>query len=82
VIFTAFSSGILGGLVGGRLAYVIYDWDYFVANPRSIIGFEGLAQNGMIIGVIAAALIYMGVNENALLHCYSTWAMPLLWGHL
>jgi phosphatidylglycerol---prolipoprotein diacylglyceryl transferase len=54
---------IIGGLIGGRLAYVIYDWEYFIANPREIIGFLGLAQNGMIIGVIVAALIYMRVTR-------------------
>ncbi len=55
--------GIIGGLIGGRLAYVIYDWQHFVANPRDIIGFQGLAQNGMIIGVVVAALIYMRVTR-------------------
>jgi len=54
---------IIGGYIGGRLAYVIYDWEHFVANPRDIIGFEGLAQNGMIIGVIVVALTYMGVTR-------------------
>jgi len=55
--------GIIGGVVGGRLAYVIYDWEHFVANPQDIIGFAGLAQNGMIVGVIVAALIYMRVTR-------------------
>jgi len=55
--------GIIGGIVGGRLAYVIYDWEHFVANPQDIIGFAGLAQNGMIVGVIVAALIYMRVTR-------------------
>jgi len=54
---------IAGGFIGGRLAYIIYDWEHFVANPREIIGFAGLAQNGMIVGVIVAALIYMGVTR-------------------
>ena len=54
---------IIGGYIGGRLAYVIYDWPHFVANPREIIGFSGLAQNGMVIGIIAAALIYMWVTR-------------------
>jgi phosphatidylglycerol:prolipoprotein diacylglycerol transferase len=62
-IYGIFFWGIIGGLIGGRLAYVIYDWDYFIANPRLIINFQGLAQNGMIIGIIAAALIYMGVTR-------------------
>ncbi len=54
---------IIGGIIGGRLAYVIYDWEHFVANPRDIIGFQGLAQNGMIIGIVVAALIYMRVTR-------------------
>lgn len=62
-IYSIFLWGIIGGLIGGRLAYVIYDWDYFVANPREIIGFAGVAQSGMIIGIIAAALVYMGVTR-------------------
>jgi len=60
-LYSLFLWCILGGYIGGRLAYVIYDWGHFVANPRDIIGFAGLAQNGMVIGVIAAALIYMRV---------------------
>jgi phosphatidylglycerol:prolipoprotein diacylglycerol transferase len=54
---------IIGGYIGARLAYVIYDWEHLMANPREIIGFAGLAQNGMIIGVIVAALIYMRVTR-------------------
>ena len=54
---------IVGGLVGGRLAYVIYDWPHFVANPLDIFGFQGLAQNGMVIGIVVAALIYMRVTR-------------------
>jgi phosphatidylglycerol:prolipoprotein diacylglycerol transferase len=54
---------IVGGVVGGRLAYVIYDWQHFIANPRDIIGFQGLAQNGMVIGIVVAALIYMRVTR-------------------
>jgi len=62
-LYSLFLWCIIGGYIGGRLAYVIYDWEHFIANPRAIIGFAGLAQNGMIIGVIAAALIYMRVTR-------------------
>jgi phosphatidylglycerol:prolipoprotein diacylglycerol transferase len=58
-LYSLFLWCIVGGYIGGRLAYVIYDWQYFVENPRAVVGFAGLAQNGMIIGVIVAALIYM-----------------------
>ncbi|MGA2670460.1 MAG: prolipoprotein diacylglyceryl transferase [Dehalococcoidia bacterium] len=62
-IYSIFFCCILGGLIGGRLGYVIWDWQYFVANPRAIIGFQGLAQSGMIVGIIVTALIYMGVTK-------------------
>jgi phosphatidylglycerol:prolipoprotein diacylglycerol transferase len=62
-IYSIFFWGIVGGIVGGRLAYVIYDWPHFVAHPLDVFGFEGMAQNGMIIGVVAAALIYMRVTK-------------------
>jgi len=62
-IYGLFLWGVLGGLIGGRLAYIVYYWDYFMANPRQIIGFQGLAQLGMIIGIIVAALIYMRVTR-------------------
>lgn len=62
-IYSIFFWGVVGGLVGGRLAFIIYDWEHFIANPRDILGFQGLAQNGMIIGIIAAALIYMWVTR-------------------
>jgi phosphatidylglycerol:prolipoprotein diacylglycerol transferase len=54
---------IIGGLVGSRLAYIIYDWPHFAANPLDIFGFQGLAQNGMVIGIVVAALIYMRVTR-------------------
>jgi prolipoprotein diacylglyceryl transferase len=62
-IYSIFLWGVIGGLIGGRLTYVIYYWDHFMANPREIIGFQGLAQNGMIIGIVVAALIYMWVTR-------------------
>jgi len=62
-IYSIFFWGIVGGLVGGRLTYVIYYWPSFVANPRAIFGFQGSAQTGVIIGIIVAALIYMGITR-------------------
>ena len=62
-IYSIFLCGVIGGIIGGRLAYVIYYWEHFMANPREIIGFAGLAQMGMIIGIIVAALIYMAVTR-------------------
>ncbi|MFW6102296.1 MAG: prolipoprotein diacylglyceryl transferase [Chloroflexota bacterium] len=62
-LYSLFLWCIIGGYIGARIAYVVYKWEHFVANPGEIIGSAGLAQNGMIIGVIAAALIYMRVTR-------------------
>jgi len=62
-IYGIFFWGVVGGLIGGRVAYVIYYWDHFVAHPREIIGFQGLTQMGMIVGIVVAALIYIGITR-------------------
>jgi phosphatidylglycerol:prolipoprotein diacylglycerol transferase len=62
-IYSIFLWGVVGGLIGGRLAHVIQYWDHYATNPRAILGFAGLAQMGMIIGIIVAALIYMAVTR-------------------
>jgi len=62
-LYSLFLWCILGGFVGSRLTYVIGDWQSFVADPRHILGFEGQAQNGMVVGVVAAALIYMAATR-------------------
>ena len=62
-IYGLFFWGVVGGLIGGRVAYVIYYWGHFMANPREIIGFQGLTQMGVIVGVVVTALIYMGVTR-------------------
>ena len=56
---------IIGGYVGGRLVHVIDYWEYYVAHPREIVGFAGLAVYGTILGVILAAWIYVRVQRIA-----------------
>ena len=62
-IYSIFFWCILGGVIGGRLGYVIWDWQHFVAHPLDIFGFQGLAQSGMLTGIIVTALIYMRVTR-------------------
>jgi phosphatidylglycerol:prolipoprotein diacylglycerol transferase len=62
-VYSIFFWGIIGGLVGGRVTYVIYYWPEFVADPRAIFGLQGSAQTGAIIGIFVAALIYAGVKR-------------------
>lgn len=62
-IYGLFLWGIIGGFIGGRLAHVIDYWEYYIANPRELIGFAGLALYGTIIGVLVAVWIYMMVRR-------------------
>jgi phosphatidylglycerol:prolipoprotein diacylglycerol transferase len=62
-IYGLFLWGIIGGFIGGRLAHVIDYWEYYIANPRELIGFAGLALHGTIIGVLVAVWIYMMVRR-------------------
>ncbi|UCC59502.1 MAG: prolipoprotein diacylglyceryl transferase [Dehalococcoidia bacterium] len=46
------------GLIGARLIHVIDKFDYYLDNPREIVGFDGLAIFGVILGGLLGAWIY------------------------
>lgn len=50
---------IPAGIIGARLYYVIFSWDYYGANPSEILNFRGggLAIHGGLIGGILVAWI-------------------------
>lgn len=54
---------IIGGIVGARLVHVIDKWDYYIAHPRQIVGFEGVAVYGAVIGAVLAVLIYTWLKK-------------------
>jgi phosphatidylglycerol:prolipoprotein diacylglycerol transferase len=54
---------IIGGILMARLFHVIDKWDYYMAHPSQIIGFEGLAIYGAVLGAMAAVLIYCWVKK-------------------
>ena len=55
--------GIIGGILVSRLLHVIDKWDYYMANPRQIIGFAGLTVYGAVFGALLAVLIYCWVKK-------------------
>lgn len=66
--------GTFGGIIGARLYYVIFKWDYYSQNLGEIVQIwnGGLAIYGGIIGAILAAYItckHNGLNFMNLLDC-------------
>lgn len=57
--------GIIGGIVGARLYYVIFSWDTYQDNLLEIFNLRngGLAIYGGIIGALLAALIVFKVKK-------------------
>ena len=55
--------GIPGGIIGSRLVHVIDQLDYYLANPGKIIGGEGQAIYGAILGGALAAWIGSKVHR-------------------
>lgn len=54
---------IIGGVVVSRVVHVIDRWEYYIAHPEQIIGFEGLAVYGAVLGALLATLIYAWVKK-------------------
>ena len=52
--------GIVLGLLGARIYYVVFSWDYYRLHPAEIPDLRGggLALYGSLIGAVAAVLIY------------------------
>ncbi len=63
VIYSVALWAVLAGIIGSRLFHIIDEWDYYIANPRQIIGFEGQTIYGAVLGAMVGALIYSWVNK-------------------
>lgn len=55
--------GIVGGIIGARLAHVIDYWSEYIANPRAIFGFAGLSLYGAVIGALLAIWLYTRIKK-------------------
>ena len=75
---------ILFGFVGARLYYVLFNLDYYLANPIEIVEVwnGGLAIHGGIIGAIMAMYIYCKKNKISLIEMLDICAPALLIGQI
>ena len=74
--------GTVGGIIGARLYYCVFKWDYYGANPLDIfkIWNGGLAIYGGIIGGILAGFITCLVTKLNFLNLLDLVGMSLLIG--
>ena len=63
------SCSLLGGILGGRLLYVVLQWDYFVQTPQQVLAIwnGGLVWYGGFVGGLVAGWLYMRVKRLQLL---------------
>lgn len=56
---------ILAGVIGARLYYVIFQWDFYASNPLEIVQIwkGGLAIHGALIGGFLAFFAYCGIKK-------------------
>jgi phosphatidylglycerol:prolipoprotein diacylglycerol transferase len=57
--------GVPLGILGGRLYYVVFQWDYYSAHPGDILAVwkGGLAMHGVIIAMVLTLTIYTKLKK-------------------
>lgn len=75
---------ILFGFIGARLYYVLFNLDYYLANPIEIpmVWNGGLAIHGGIIGAITAMYVFCKKNKLSLIEMLDICAPALLIGQI
>lgn len=75
---------IIFGFIGARIYYVLFNLDYYIANPTEIImvWHGGLAIHGGIIGAVIAIYIYCKKHELSFIEMLDICAPALLIGQI
>ena len=79
-----FIYGILAGVVGARLYYVIFSWDYYSRYPDQILNIRGggLAIYGAIIGGVLATVIFCRIKKKNFLEVLDSVVLGLWFGQI
>jgi phosphatidylglycerol:prolipoprotein diacylglycerol transferase len=65
---------LVGGIGGGRIAYVAIYWPYFAAHPREIVSLSqgGLAFQGAFVAGVSSLIAYSLWNQTSFWHLADT----------
>ncbi|MEF8787513.1 MAG: prolipoprotein diacylglyceryl transferase [Planctomycetota bacterium] len=82
-LFDIAIAALIGGVVGARIYYIIYAWDYFAAHPAQIVRIDkgGLVFYGGVAGGTAGVLLFTYLKELPLRRTADVFAGLLPLGH-
>ena len=82
-LFDIAIAALIGGVIGARLYYIIYAWDYFAANPAQVFRIDkgGLVFYGGVVGGTATVLLVTYLKELPLRRTADLFAGLLPLGH-
>lgn len=75
---------IIFSVIGARLYYVIFSWDYYKKNPGQILNIRGggLAIYGGIIAAIITCFVYTRIKKMSMLRVMDTAVLGLILGQI
>lgn len=81
-LYDAIIFGTIGAIVGARAYYILFNLDYYLANPASIVRIDegGLAIYGGVIGALVAGFITCRVRKFKVLDAFDLAAVGFLAG--
>lgn len=73
---------VIGGILGARLYYVIFNFDYFLQRPAAALKIweGGLAIHGAFLGALIALLIYLRKHRLNFFSVSDLLVIPLIFG--
>ena len=79
-----FLFGMLGAIIGARLYYVIFEWDYYSKFPKEILNLRGggLAIYGAVIGAVLVLLVFCKIKKAKPLQMLDVIVIGLLIGQI
>ena len=81
-IYSGIPWAVLGGVVGARMVHVLDNWEYFSTAPAQIVGGQGMAIYGALVGGAVASVIYAKIKHIPIGRAADSLAPGLLVGQM